>query len=175
MFLQVDEWQVMQKFSGILSGNSSKNGRLDSQVDCQTTIERVAVSEIEFNLLYNSKLGIYEWTSYLFAIQQLSKISILNLHKVHDCTEDISSLINSRQNHIERKTLWLVESKLGFPFVDFHSEKKKSWNWKYSCICQFIIWILSHIIAPNYQPSLSAVQSERPQEESKEVELDKKN
>ena len=60
MFLQVDEWQVMQKFSGILSGNSSKNGRLDSQIDCQATVERVAVSEIEFNLLYNSKLEMYE-------------------------------------------------------------------------------------------------------------------
>ena len=51
---------MVQKFSGLLVGNSSKNSRLDSQVDCQTTIERVAVSEIEFNLLYNSKLGIYE-------------------------------------------------------------------------------------------------------------------
>ena len=60
MFLQVDEGQVIQKVSHIFVGNGSKNGRLDSQVDCQATIERVAVSEIEFNLLYNSKLGIYE-------------------------------------------------------------------------------------------------------------------
>ena len=52
MFLQVDERQVIQKFSRILVGNGSKNGRLDSQVDCQATIDRVAVSEIEFKLFY---------------------------------------------------------------------------------------------------------------------------
>ena len=52
MFLQVDEGQVKKKFSRIPVGNGSQNGRLDSQVDCQATIERVAVSEIEFNLLY---------------------------------------------------------------------------------------------------------------------------
>ena len=52
MLLQVDEGQVIPKFSRFLVGNGSKNGRLDSQVDCQTTIERVAVSEIEFKLLY---------------------------------------------------------------------------------------------------------------------------
>ena len=47
MFLQVDEGQVIQKFSWILVGNGSKNGRLDSQVDCQAAIEKVLVSEIE--------------------------------------------------------------------------------------------------------------------------------
>ena len=51
---------MIQKFSGFLVGDGSKNGRLDSQVDCQATIERVAVSEIEFNLLYISKLGMCE-------------------------------------------------------------------------------------------------------------------
>ena len=60
MLFQVDEGQVMQKFSGILSGNSSKNGRLDSQIDCQATVERVAFSEIEFNLIYISKLEMCE-------------------------------------------------------------------------------------------------------------------
>ena len=63
MFLQVDEWQVIQKFSGVFVGNGSINGRLNSKVDCYATIERVVLSEIEFNLLYNvpiSNLEIYE-------------------------------------------------------------------------------------------------------------------
>ena len=60
MFLQVDEGQVFQKFSWILVGNGSKNGRLDSQIDCQATVERVAFSEIEFNLIYISKLEMCE-------------------------------------------------------------------------------------------------------------------
>ena len=57
---------MIQKFSGFLVGDGSKNGRLDSQVDCQATIERVAVSEIELNLLYISKLEMSEWTSITF-------------------------------------------------------------------------------------------------------------
>ena len=52
MLLQVDEGQVIPKFSRFLVGNGSKNGRLDSQVDCQATIEIVLVPEIEFKLLY---------------------------------------------------------------------------------------------------------------------------
>ena len=52
MFLQVDEGQVKKKFSRIPVGNGSQNGRLDSQVDCQAPIVKVALSEIEFNLLY---------------------------------------------------------------------------------------------------------------------------
>ena len=47
MFLQVDEGQVKKKFSRIPVGNGSQNGRLDSQVDCQATVEKVLVSEIE--------------------------------------------------------------------------------------------------------------------------------
>ena len=52
-----------------------------------------------------------------------------------DCTEDIGCLIEPRHDHIEEKTLRLVESQLGFPFgflghncwtFDFHSEKKEN-------------------------------------------------
>ena len=67
MFLQVDERQVKKKFSGILEGNGSKNGRLNSQVDCQATIEIVLVPEIEFELLYIllNRKSVIELLTYL--------------------------------------------------------------------------------------------------------------
>ena len=64
MFLQVDKGQVKKKFSRIPVGNGSQNGRLDSQVDCQATIEKVLVSEIENWKCVNELLIICSSTTF---------------------------------------------------------------------------------------------------------------